>query len=174
MAKRFTSIIFAIAFIAYIAVAILLAGLFLPKSIGYQVRIVETGSMVPTIPIGSAVFIRPRASYAVGDIITFQHPGDALPTTHRIVSATSTNGAIEYSTRGDANNASDWQPTPQRDVIGKEWLIVPFLGYVLNFLRTPIGIIVIVIIPAGLVFYGESRKSQPKPQIIAESEHTHV
>ncbi len=158
MAKKLLTIFFTLILAIYVVLAILMAGLFLPRSVGYQVRLVETGSMVPTLPVGSAVFVRPEAAYAVGDIITFQHPGDALPTTHRIVSATTTQGVVEYITRGDANNANDWQPIAQSDVIGRVWLSVPYLGYVLNFVRTPLGVVIVVMIPAAFVVYEESQK----------------
>ena len=169
MAKNLINIFFVVALAIYIALAILLAGLFLPKSIGYQVRMVETGSMVPTIPIGSAIIVRPEAEYAVGNIVTFERPGDTLPTTHRIVSATTTAGVVEYTMRGDANNANDWQAVAQSDVIGRVWLTVPYLGYVLNFVRTPLGIVIVVVIPAGIVLYDESRKMK-KPKETKEAD----
>jgi signal peptidase len=163
MAKTLLTIVFTLILAIYVALAILIAGLFLPRSVGYQVRLVETGSMVPTIPVGSAIFVKPEAAYKVGDIITFQHQGDALPTTHRIVSATTTAaGVVEYATRGDANNANDWQPVAKSDVLGRVWLSLPYLGYVLNFIRTPLGVVIIVVIPSIAVFYDEFQKTRRK------------
>jgi signal peptidase len=132
------------------------AGLFLASMLpipgNIQVKIVKSGSMEPTISTGSVVVVKPAASYAVGDIITFGPDTSAeIPTTHRIL-------AIEGNTiftKGDANEEADPQPTSVREVIGKVVLAVPKAGYVLDFARQPLGFTLMIGIPAGIIILDE-------------------
>lgn len=141
-------------FAAFAALAVFLAGVFLPPSIGYQVRIVQTGSMEPAIPVGAVVVVRPADAYRVGDVITYQRIGDAEATTHRIVADEVIAGVLSYSVQGDANNAPDAAPVREHEVLGKVWFSVPYLGYVLDFVRQPLGFFLIIGVPA-LAILGE-------------------
>ena len=74
-----------------LVVALLLATMMmLPTLLGYQRYVIVSGSMVPTLPVGSVVYdeVVPVSELAVGDIITFVPPpeyGIDDPVTHRIV-----------------------------------------------------------------------------------------
>ncbi len=159
-------------FAAYIALALLMIGTVVPFA-GYQVRLVATGSMTPTMPVGAAVFVHKVASYNPGDVITFQRPSENRPTTHRIVSAEVQSGVIYYTTKGDANDAPDQLPIAEPDVIGRVFLAVPYLGYILDFVRKPLGFMLLIGVPFLAVLIeewrkvsGESRrlKGVPSPQ----------
>ena len=145
---------------ALLSLAVLLAGMFLPASIGYQIRMVTSGSMEPTIHLGSVVLVHPQERYGVGDIITFERSGEEA-TTHRIVSDEIASGVMQYTVRGDANDANDSRPVKAGEVLGRVWLTVPYLGYILNFLREPIGIAVVLLLPITL--YALSTVRKPKP-----------
>src|SRR5689334_10827494 len=66
----------------------------------------RTGSMSPTIPVGSAALVRevPVRELHVGDVVTVDRPG-RLPVTHRIVAIddAGAGGARRLTLRGDAN-----------------------------------------------------------------------
>lgn len=141
----------------FVVLAMLLAGVFLPASIGYQVRMVISGSMEPTIHLGSVVMVRPAADYQVGDIITFERTGEEA-TTHRIVSDEIASGVMQYTVKGDANNANDSRPVTETEVLGKVWLTVPYMGYVLDFLRTPMGVATVLLLPIALYALSSVRK----------------
>lgn len=144
--KKLTATVSTLLVVAFAALALLLAGSVVPFA-GYQIRLVTTGSMAPTMPVGTAVFIKARAHYAVGEVITFERAGEKIPTTHRIVSDSIQGGELYYTTRGDANDAPDQLPVAQGDVLGAVWLSVPYLGYVLDFARRPTGFALLVGVP---------------------------
>lgn len=166
--QRFLAITNFTALLLFAGLAVLLAGIFLPASVGYQVRMVTSGSMEPTIHLGSVVIVRPVADYQVGDIITFERSGEDA-TTHRIVSDEIASGVMQYRVKGDANDANDARAVPESEVLGKVLLTVPYLGYVLDFIRTPIGIAAIVLILLALYALGEMVKPKKQPISLKES-----
>lgn len=112
----------------------------LPKFFGFSTATVLSGSMEPTFSAGDILVFREADSYSVGDIVIFSQ-GDAL-VTHRIVDETSDG----FVTRGDANNSNDIQALDEENIEGVMLCAVPFIGQVFTFLRTPLGILVLVII----------------------------
>lgn len=83
-----------------------------PDLFGYQMYSVETGSMIPSLPIGSTIIVRtlaPDEGLAVGDIITYTH-GKAV-ITHRVTElVVDETGLVRYQTQGDNpdNSADPW------------------------------------------------------------------
>lgn len=149
------------AYTLFIAVLIgigsLLVATMVPVPGNIELKIVQSGSMEPSIPVGSLVMIRGQEQYAVGDVITFgEDTQESVPTTHRIVERVEQNGAISYITKGDANEAPDPQPVAKSSVIGEIIAHVPYAGYLLDFARTPIGFSLLVGLPAALVIIEES------------------
>ncbi|MEA3452841.1 MAG: signal peptidase I, partial [Patescibacteria group bacterium] len=63
-----------------------------------------------------------------------------------------------YTTKGDANNASDRQGVLNNQIVGKVVLNIPFLGYAVNFVKKPIGFLLIIIVPAGMIILDEVKK----------------
>src|SRR3989344_1408331 len=148
----------------FIAALLVVAGLFLaslmPIPGTIEIKIVKSGSMEPAIPTGSLVVVRPESSYAVGDIITFGADTKRdIPTTHRVASireSTPTGGGqMFYTTKGDANEEADAQEVRHSEVIGKVLISVPYAGFVLDFARQPIGFLLLIGIPAGLIILQE-------------------
>ena len=87
---------------------------------------IESGSMEPTLPVGTIAFIQPSESLTPGDIITFQQDGTPRPTTHTFIGYAE-DGSLE--TKGDANLSPDVYMTPLQhaDVLGKVMFVFPFL-----------------------------------------------
>ncbi|GIW69135.1 signal peptidase I [Candidatus Parcubacteria bacterium] len=122
-----------------------------------RLRIVQSGSMSPAIPTGSLVVIRPSQSYEIGDVITFQTSGARVPTTHRIIADEIIAGRRFFITKGDANEDADTRRVSQSAVEGKVVLAVPYLGYILDFARTPLGFLAIIVVPALAIVLEEGR-----------------
>lgn len=104
----------------------------LPNLLGYRAYIIISGSMEPTVPVGSVVYaksVEPEKIQA-GDIIVFYggRDGDAV-TTHRVAENRTKNR--EFITRGDANADNDMLPRPYESLIGRVEFTVPFLGRLL-------------------------------------------
>lgn len=121
--------------------------------------IILSGSMTPEIPVGAVVLVKPQALYTPGDIITFSETGKKNAfVTHRIINVERSNtyyGAASYTTKGDANKTSDVVKIPEQNVKGKVVLIVPYIGYVVNFIKTPKGFLLFIVIPATIIVYEE-------------------
>ncbi len=106
-----------------------------PTFFGFSSAVVLTGSMSGSIEPNDIVLTRKQDRYTVGDIITFVSEGSSV--THRIV-AVDEKG---YHTKGDANNTADALPIDQTAVIGKVILVIPKIGALIQFVRTPLGIL---------------------------------
>src|SRR3989344_485717 len=152
--------IFNIFYGVFIGLLITVGALFLisivPFRNGIDTKIVQSGSMEPAIHVGALVFVRPSASYSVGDIITFgEDSAYAVPTTHRVEGVRKVGAAEFYTTKGDANEEADQQEVASNEVIGKVFLSVPFAGFVLDFARQPLGFALLIALPAFLVILAE-------------------
>ncbi|NCB52316.1 MAG: signal peptidase I [Clostridia bacterium] len=128
---------------------------------GYRLFYITTGSMEPTLPVGSAILVhKAPESYEIGDIITFFSKDETIydrPNTHRIVGIQSESGQIFYTTRGDANASPDMEPVLGEDVIGRVvWQTgtIPLAGNLLAFLATKFGFVLIILLPLLLITVG--------------------
>jgi len=120
---------------------------------------VLSGSMEPVIKTGSVVVVKSVSEYRVGDIITFgPYSKTKAPTTHRVYEMKVVGGEPVYITKGDANNAPDIREITKKDILGKVLVDVPHVGYALAAAKTPIGFMLIIIIPAAIIVYDEIRK----------------
>lgn len=123
---------------------------------GYELRIVQSGSMEPAIPTGALIVTRVEDRYAVGDVITFTQSGPrSLPTTHRIIADGLQNGEVVYTTKGDANSDSDPNPVALSDVSGLVIFSLPWLGYIIDFARQPLGFALMIGVPALVILFDE-------------------
>ncbi len=89
----------------------------IPNLLGYQFYRVETGSMDPTLAIGSVIMSRKAngQTLKVGDIVTFRMLSGAI-VTHRVVEVLRENDQITYRTKGDnpVNSPDQELLTPDR------------------------------------------------------------
>lgn len=149
-----------------IFVSVLLVGIvYAPKILGYKAYVIETGSMSPSIPQGSMVYIKPVKSfeeYQVNDVVTFSANDGQGSFTHRIVEINESEQ--NFVTRGDANSDVDLTPTDYEFAVGKVKLAIPYLGFVADFLKNKavkIAVAVIYIAWAAIeieVFIAERKK----------------
>lgn len=141
--------------LAVVAMALLFIGTKVDV-LGYELRVVKSGSMEPAIPTGSLVLITPAESYEVGDVVTY-HTGAAgsIPVTHRIMRKTVGEQQTYYATQGDANEDMDPSPVPHPRVIGRVSQHLPFIGYAIEFARTPLGFALLIGIPAAMIILDE-------------------
>ena len=123
-----------------------------------QAFTVNSGSMEPAIKTGSVVFVWPSNVYTKGDVITYTATANSdivnsKTYTHRVVGYNKTlKGLI---TKGDANNATDSGVVTTKNIIGKVILTIPYLGYLVSFIQTQMGFILLVIFPLTLIVYHE-------------------
>lgn len=157
--KKLPKIIYYIVLAFILATAVLLIVSIFPITGNIKVLIVLSGSMEPAVHTGSVVVVRQAVNYKVGDIITFgPNTKNQVPTTHRIAEIRVQEGQTIYKTRGDANNAEDMKEVFGKDVIGKVYISVPYAGYIVDFVRKPLGLVLVVVLPAIFIVYDEVRK----------------
>jgi signal peptidase I len=120
---------------------------------GIRSYTVLTGSMDPTIPVGSIIYNLKNLGYNVGDVVTFKTGKDIL-VTHRIVEVMS-NGEVMYLTKGDANSVPDSSYITADKIIGKTYLSIPFIGRAAGMLKTPSGLLTAVFLPAAVIILFE-------------------
>lgn len=113
---------------------------------GIRSMVVLSGSMEPTMHVGSVVYVMPQSTYSKGDIISFTNDAGAT-VTHRIAEITKSNGTTVYQTKGDANKVQDSQSVSTKNVIGKMFISIPYVGFVIEWLKTPAGFLIAVILP---------------------------
>lgn len=114
--------------------AVFLAGCILTGCTPY---IVLSGSMEPNIKTGSLCVVDTKAAFheiKTGDVIAFETGSGSL-VTHRAVAFR--DGIIE--TKGDANAVTDGLTTSEANFRGRTICSIPYLGYVLSWLRTGRG-----------------------------------
>ena len=138
---------------------------YMPRMMGYRPYSIESGSMAPTIPKGSLVFVKNYTQfedYSVGDVVTFADLSREKFFTHRIV-AIDENSKL-FTTKGDANADVDPSPAESIYAVGKVQFSIPFLGYAASLLRKKtVKIAVAVIYIAWIaieaeLFFAERKK----------------
>lgn len=104
----------------------------------YRLFIVHTGSMSPTFASTSAVIVH-TGEYRVGEPVSFTENGDIV--THRLISIAEDGSIV---TKGDANATPDPWKLTTKDILGGVVSDIPHLGYWLQFLKNPIGLLTIL------------------------------
>jgi signal peptidase len=103
--------------------------------------VVSGHSMEPTFHTGDVVLLMRSAAYRKGEIVGYEvpkgGPGAGLIIIHRIVGGNAREGFIM---RGDNKEFADpWRPRP-RDIVGTERLMVPKVGLLSRYARSPLGL----------------------------------
>lgn len=134
-------------------------------SIGsYRMYIVESGSMTPTIKVGSLVIVKEVDANDIdsGDVITYRGLEDTV-VTHRVVKIKK-DDEISFITKGDANETKDPLPLNESHLIGKSIFWVPYIGVLMGFIRTKTGFITLIVVPLILLiiiqFYSRYKRKK--------------
>lgn len=149
-------------FIGIALSAVLLAGAALlifamVPQLGNKALIVRSGSMMPAINVGDLVVIRPRDSgYEAGEVIAYKNPAnEEITVTHRVARRFPTTTGYEYVTKGDANEQEDAYRVPDSAVLGRQLMVIPYVGRFLALGKTKIGFISLVVVPTLLIIAGD-------------------
>ena len=109
----------------------------IPSVFGYSMLIIASPSMTGAIEAGDAIIIKKSDSYAVGDVITYFPEDESFSVTHRIVRME----GDKFYTKGDANQSEDSDPVLMEQIVGKVAVKLDKVGYFIEWLRSPVGII---------------------------------
>lgn len=134
--------------------ALLLSLVVVPNFLGYPTVVVQGGSMGESLPPGSLAITRWVAADEVqpGDVILI---GDKRSGTsqriHRVVSIEELGGELVAVTKGDANEAADPGFQMLKGQVAVHTYTIPYLGYTADFLRTPLGWTLFVLLPISVL-----------------------
>lgn len=121
----------------------------------YNFYVVMSGSMEPAIHTGSVVGIKEEEKYNLQDVITVRQQNNPNETyTHRIVEILQEEKTT-YKTKGDANESIDGDPATEEQVLGKVFLSIPLIGYLVHFAKQPTGFILMIIVPSVIIAASE-------------------
>lgn len=135
-----------------------------PQVVGAsQSYVVLSSSMSPSIHAGDVIIVETVDPSDVdnGTVITYRTPGDSSDSpgtdrvTHRVVEVVEQDGERHFRTKGDANEDPDSELVPADNVIGEVWFTIPLIGHVISFAGTPLGTVMLVIIPLTLFALNE-------------------
>lgn len=151
---------------------LLLAGiavLYVPQWFGIEPMIVLSGSMEPTYPVGSLLYVKQIQTDSIkkGDVITFLLDGQT-PVTHRVVEVDKKTRTC--TTKGDANNTVDGSPVAFEQVIGTPAFHVKKAGYLADKISRPAGkigyiaaiVVDLILMVMGDLIWPESKKEGRK------------
>ena len=144
-------------------IVLVLAGVvFLSPQLPYlgsvEVKIVKSGSMQPAIKTGGIVVLTKSDRYVLGDIVTFDSANSQIPTTHRIVGLQGEGESLSFVTKGDANEDPDTDLAQASKIHGKVLFSLPYVGFILDFARKPLGFSLLIALPALLIIFDELEK----------------
>ena len=130
----------AIKMVIYLVLFLLVVVLFvLPRGFfGIRPFVVMSSSMEPALKTGSLIFSKSvtGGSLRVGEVVTFIRPDKSREfVTHRIVRIEENGSTKVLTTKGDNNRDEDAWKLAEGGVVGKVSLIIPYLGYVLTFVK---------------------------------------
>lgn len=144
---------------AILTVIILLSLLMIATSLnlfGYSMYVVKSGSMEPALQTGSIVITKKQNIYNIGDIVTFNVAFSKDTVTHRIVDTKKdVSENVYFVVKGDANPAADPDPVAPTNIKGEFVFTIPFIGYLIAFIKTLPGLLLFIIVPATIIIYHE-------------------
>ncbi len=143
------------------------------RLLGFEVLIVQSGSMEPNYPVGALVYVKPvdAAQLVPGDVITFEL-GGGVRGTHRIIEVLNDEGGLSFRTKGDNNDEADFAPVHPESIVGKARFMLPYLGFLVTYIQQPPGLYITVSVVAGLllltllpdILFPEDKKKQEEIQ----------
>lgn len=116
----------------------------------YKIFLVQSGSMSPSINTGDLVIVKPISKYQKGDIVTFLSKNN-FSITHRITEIKNN----EFITKGDANQVADQETVDINYILGKVIYTIPRFGYLIMFIKTIPGLMILIVIPSTIIVYQE-------------------
>lgn len=124
----------------------------------YRLLSIDSTSMEPGLSRGALVVVKTGVEELnVGQIVTFKTPQSQKILTHRLINHGHLSGTDFYTTQGDSNPRPDPWILAKNDIFGPVVLSLPWIGYMLTAIKTPIGFGVGVVTPGLLLVFNEIR-----------------
>lgn len=124
--------------IGVLVLLILINVLFLNNK--YKAAIVLSGSMEPKISVNDLVILKRQNKIHLNDIVLY-NDDEGKQIMHRIIKI----DGNTITTKGDANNVSDKEITKDQ-IAGVYVFHIKYVGYIINFFKTPIGLLALLLL----------------------------
>ena len=147
--RKVWNIVSTVLVVLVVLLAVALVGV---RLVGIRTYAVISGSMEPTYPTGSLLYVKSAdaSELQVGDAITFMVDEDTVAT-HRIIEILpdeEDSSVLRFRTQGDANDAADLDLVPPQAVVGKVVHVWHGGGRLVRLLRSPLtlllGLVVLI------------------------------
>lgn len=128
-----------------------------PNILGVQLLSIQTDSMYPTLKAGDLAIdgpVKDASKLRKNDIITYWTviDGERVLNTHRIVNIFDGGDYLIFETKGDNNTTVDPLTVHESEIIGKYKFHIGGLGKAFDYLQTPTGFFLVVLLPVLLFF----------------------
>lgn len=148
----------------------------IPNICGIKILQVMSGSMADVFNVGDIVIIKEvkqQEKLEIGDIITFKKNETIV--THRITNITKSYENLEFTTKGDNNNAQDPEKVKFQEIEGKYICKISIIGDLITFMKKPMGMALILILPmlAIIIIITKDIKRQKREAIRREKRLKH-
>ena len=118
---------------------------------GYQMLNIASNSMYPLINVSDGVMIKivnDDTEINQGDIIAYRLGEHII--VHRVKEVVNGNS---YITQGDNNDVDDGNPIPRADVMGVYKFHIKGVDGLLQYVKSPLGIVLFLILVVSVVFF---------------------
>ena len=129
-----------------------------PSIFGIRMFSIQTESMYPVLLPGDLIFdtaVEDPGQLRKGDIITYWTVinGERVLNTHTIYEIYDGDGFLIFETKGEKNTVVDALSVHESEVVGKySGIRIPGLGKAFDYLQSPTGFLVVIVIPVFLFF----------------------
>lgn len=128
-----------------------------PSFFGIRMLTVQSDSMYDTLMPGDLILdtpVKDAGELRVDDIITYWTiiNGERVLNTHRIVEIYDGGNYLLFETKGDNNTLADPMTVHESEIVGRYKFRVPGVGKLVDYLQTPKGFFIVVVVPVLLFF----------------------
>lgn len=128
-----------------------------PSLFGIRPFAVQSESMEPFFYKGDLIVdtvVKDPSTLQPGDVITFWTviQGKRVLNTHRILEINDYDSFLSFVTKGDNNTMEDSMTVHQSEIVGKYAFRIPAVGSFIDFLQTPTGFGLVIVLPCALFF----------------------
>ena len=128
---------------------------------GIHVNVIATGSMEPEIKVGDVIISKSYKGQTldIGDVVSYVSRSGEMTgklITHEIIDIQENADGLVITTKGIAAQLAD-DPISDKDIVSVMLYNSKVIGFIYGIVTTPIGFVVIVILPLALTVFFEAR-----------------
>ena len=138
-----------------------------PSIFGYMPMIITNGSMEPKIHVGDLIFSKnvDVDSIVEEQIISYWDPTNSNQiVTHMVSKIEEKDGRRYFTTVGIFTGSLDPVVVPEENVLGVYVFSLPVVGNAMLFAQTPLGLVIFLLVPLGVLLIYDTIRRQSKDE----------